>query len=455
MQTQALKLNPFQESLLAVPEAFDVFLGGGRGGGKSYGIAYLALRHAEQYGQKARILYLRKTYKGLADFELVTRELFGEVYGSGASYNATEHVWRLPNGGYFELGQLESYSDYQKYQGRSFTLVVVDEAQMYASPSLLDMIRSNLRGSKAVPVRFVIAANPGGVGHQWLAQRYVFKSSPWKPFAEEKSKRTFVYCPSTFAGNNLIDTEQYRDQLQASCPDDPELLRAWTDGDWTVARGAYFSSSLEESRNAVEPWDSIPEGWRTHLAHDFGSAAPSVTFLCATSPGEEVQGRWYSRDSIVLVDEYATAMPSDWSKGLNWTAQQTGEAIAAWARGWGVRASGVADDAIFANVGSSAGSIAEELRKAGVSFDRARKADRITGWQRMRRMLSNAGKPDVPGLYISRRCEGFWATVPYLARDVKRVEDLDTTGADHWADACRYGLLKQHWATSLNVTWAS
>ena len=60
----------------------------------------------------------------------------------------------------------------------------------------------------------------------------------------------------------------------------------------------------------------------------------------------------------------------------------------------------------------------------------------------MRRMLADAGKPDVPGLYISRGCDYFWSTVPYLARDQKRVEDLDSGGPDHAADACRYGLLR-------------
>lgn len=72
----------------------------------------------------------------------------------------------------------------------------------------------------------------------------------------------------------------------------------------------------------------------------------------------------------------------------------------------------------------------------------AKKADRITGWQTMRRMLADAGKPDVPGLYVSRGCEYFWATVPCLARDQKREEDLDSTGPDHGADACRYGLMR-------------
>lgn len=61
----------------------------------------------------------------------------------------------------------------------------------------------------------------------------------------------------------------------------------------------------------------------------------------------------------------------------------------------------------------------------------------------MRRMLSDAGKPDVPGLYVSRACEYFWSTVPYLARDQKRVEDVDSSGPDHAADAVRYGCLRR------------
>jgi hypothetical protein len=34
----------------------------------------------------------------------VTRELFGAAYGTAARYNAAEHVWKLPNGAYVELG---------------------------------------------------------------------------------------------------------------------------------------------------------------------------------------------------------------------------------------------------------------------------------------------------------------------------------------------------------------
>lgn len=439
---QNLEFNDFQQRVLEAPEELDLFLGGGRGGGKSYALAFLALRHCEQYRERARVLYLRKTYAGLRDFELVTRELFGLIYGTDARYNATEHIWRLPNGGYIELGQLESHADYAKYQGRSFTLLMADEAGQYAQPDLLDLMRSNLRGAKDIPIRVVLAANPGGPGHHWIAKRYVFQAGPWKPFVESKSKRTWVYAPSTFAGNNFIDREQYRDQLESACPTDPELLRAWLTGDWAVNRGAYFASVLDEARNAVDPWEAMPEDWDYWLAHDFGSAAPSVTYLMAQSPGDYHEGRFYPRGSVVLVDELAAVRSDNLNQGLGWTAATTAEAIKELCERWCIKPKGVADDACFAKSGYSSGSIAEEFARHGVYFIPAKKADRITGWNYMRRMLQDAGKPDVPGLYVSRGCSYFWATVPYLARDQKRVEDLDSTGPDHGADACRYGLLR-------------
>ena len=444
----AIEFNYFQQKVMLLPEEVDAFLGGGRGGGKSYALALLALRHVEQYGAKARILYVRQTYKGLADFELLTRELFGEVYGTAARFNGADHVWRFPNGAYLELGQLETHGDYQKYQGRSFTLLMTDEAGQFASPDLLDVLRSNLRGPKGMPIRMVIAANPGGPGHHWLAKRYVFTGAPWRPFLEPKSKRQWCYAPSTFAGNQFIDREGYRDQLESSCPHDPELLRAWVDGDWAIARGAYFASVLDEGRNAIDPWQAIPTAygrpWDTFLAHDFGSSAPSATYIIAKSPGATgPDGRYYSRDSLILVDELATCKRDRPNEGLGWTVPILAEEIVTMCKRWGIRPEGVADDAIFAKSGHGAGSIAQEFSNAGVRFRPAKKADRLTGWNIMRRLLSDAGKPDVPGLYISRGCTYFWETVPYLARDQKRVEDVDSSGPDHSADAVRYGCLRE------------
>lgn len=451
---QILKISPFQERVLSVPEEYDLTLLGGRGGAKSYCLALLALRHVEQYGVKARVLYVRRTHAGTADFEAMCRELFGMIYGTAIRYNAQEGLFRFPNGGALEINQIEDASSYGKFQGRSFSLLLIDEAGQFPVPDLLDRLRSNLRGPKDVPIRVALAANPGDVGHSWLLKRHAWQV-PWTPYSEPASGRTFVHCPSTFLDNPFIDQAEYRRQLGASCPSDPELLKAWLEGDWTThVRGAFFGAVLDQSRNLVERWPGIPARWPTpYLAHDFGSSAPSTTYIIAVSPGDKgPDGRWYPRDSLIVVDELATNEPGRLDRGMGYTvpvlAEHIKEMCARWpqsedGRFQRVRPTGVADDAIFAATGSGAGSISEEFRRAGISFHPAKKADRLTGWNVMRRLLQDAGKPDMPGLYIARHCEYAWETLPVLGRDPRRVEDLDSRGPDHAADALRYGCLRQ------------
>jgi hypothetical protein len=453
-----LKPTLFQERVLAIPESFDLALLGGRGGGKSFAEAWLILRHAEQYREGARILYLRKSYKGIADFESLLREIFGAIYGTAARYNTQEHLWRLPNGAYLELGQLESEADYSKYQGRSFNLIIVDEAGQYSEPDLLDRLRSNLRAPSGIQPRFVLAANPGGVGHAWISKRYVFGgASPWEPFEEKQSGRMFVHAPSTYRDNHAINQDEYLKSLKSSCPFDPELLRAWTDGDWSIARGAFFASCLGD-HNLIEPWQEIPTlFWNRHrkerwgdpyLAHDWGTSAPSVTLLMVESNGHEgPDGRFYPKGSILVLDEYASNQPGSLEKGMGYTVDILADRIKEMCQGWDVRPQGVGDDAIFARTGMA--TIAEEFRRHGVSFREAQKGDRRTGWERMRRMLADAGKLDVPGLYIARNCSYLWSTLPYLARDPRKSDDVDTKGPDHGADALRYGILRRKLTTTV------
>jgi len=440
---QQLHLSESQERGLAIPEIYDLFLGGGRGGGKSHTLVLFALRHGELYGPNARILIVRQSYKALADMELVLFGVLSQAYGQTFTYNRSEHIFRLPNGAYIELGQLEAPGDYSKFQGRSFSLLLIDEAGQWADPSLLDLLRSNLRGPEGVPVRVVMAANPGGPGHHWIAQRYVFKAEPWVPFVEEKSGREWVYCPSLYTDNPFIDRDAYRKQIEAATATDPELGRAWLLGDWTVARGAFFGAVLEESRNAIGNWQpgSIdPRVWDLFLSYDHGSSAPAVCYVVGRSPGAWADGVFYPRDSILLLDEMATNQPGSLSKGMGYTTSRLSEEIRELAEPWRMRPDGCADDAIFSFHGSEGGSIADEFRRCDVYFEPAGKGDRRHGWEIMRRMLADAGKPDVPGLYIARRCEYFWQTVPYLARDPRRPDDVDSRGPDHCCDATRYSL---------------
>jgi hypothetical protein len=464
-----LSFTPFQERVLLTPEDCDLFLGGGRGGGKSHAIAILMLRHAEQHGNAARMLFVRKSFPGIVDFEQTTREVFGLVYASRASYNAASHIWRFPNGATLQLDQLESINDFGKFQGKSFSLIATDEAGQYADPAALDLLRSCLRAPVPMRPRFVLAANPGGPGHGWLARRHAVAARAWTPYVEPKTERLFINCPSLLSDNPHLDRDEYRRQLEAATATDPELGRAWVEGDWTVARGAFFSAVLDMDAVMVEPWqprslprkpprDDSPSGriqrmmmagrephWDLYLAHDFGVSAPSVTYVCAESPGTTgPDGRYFPRGSIVLLDELATHEPGSLERGMGYTVPILAERISGLAASWEMaRPEGVADDQIFAKTGSGAGSIAEEFRHAGVTFTRARKGERIAGWEKMRRMLQDAGKPDRPGLYVSRLCEYWWHTIPTLPRDPRKPDDVDSRAADHGADASRYALNRE------------
>ena len=218
------------------------------------------------------------------------------------------------------------------------------------------------------------------------------------------------------------------------------------EGDWAVARGAFFAGVLSEERCAVDPWEPMPleeQGWQLFLAHDFGTSAPSVTYVCAQSPGiEGPDGRYYPRDSVVLIDELATAEPERLNTGLGWTIPRLAEEIRAmWSRWVPDRPpKGAGDDSRFAASGRTAGTIADEFRAQGVYFSPAHRGQRIAGWEKMRLLLENAGKPDVAGLYVARSCDYWWRTCPYLSRDPRRPQDVDSRGPDHAADATRYGL---------------
>src|ERR1035437_6223624 len=90
---EAIQLSPFQERVCAIPEEWSIALTGGRGGGKSWEIAILILRHLIKYGDRARVWFIRTDHAGCSDMVLIMRELFGRIWGSAVRYNQTSGIW--------------------------------------------------------------------------------------------------------------------------------------------------------------------------------------------------------------------------------------------------------------------------------------------------------------------------------------------------------------------------
>ncbi|MEX0758502.1 MAG: phage terminase large subunit, partial [Tistlia sp.] len=254
---ERIEPTPFQSRVLATPEDCDLFLGGGRGGGKTFALLLLILRHVETYGSHARVLVVRRDFPSLRDFEAEARFLFGTAYGRALGYNASQHLFRFPNGATVQLDQIEGPQDFAKYQGKSFSLIEIDEAGQFPDAQPLDLLRSSLRSKAGIPCRFVLSANPGGPGHGWLHQRHVAGVSPWTIYVEPKSRRNFITAASTLADNPHLAAD-YAGQLVAATSTDPALQKAWLHGDWNIAAGAFFGGVFDTRRNVVPAWASLP-----------------------------------------------------------------------------------------------------------------------------------------------------------------------------------------------------
>lgn len=409
----------------------------------------LLLRHVLMYGDRAYPLFVRESYEAIKQFEEEFELMVDYVYGRSASHNKTDHTFYFPNGAKIQLGQIAEQKDYIKYQGKSYTMLIVDEFGAIVNTKWVMMLTSNLRGAIGIPIRIVWAANPGGAQHGFLHHSFIAPSVAWKPY--ERQGEHWVICPSTWRDNPNIDQADYLKRLRMACGNDEELFKAWDTGDWNIARGAYFGGVLDERIHKLSeerfPIRLLTKNWSPYIAMDWGSGAPAVVYVMAESPG--ING--FPKGSLILCDELATYDPSDegLNTGLDWPPRKLAEGIKDLCKPWGCPPDGVADDAYGLE-----DTLIERLEDCDIYVQKPTK-DRISGWTTMRNMLADAKlRNGKPGLWIHQRCEYFWKTVPFLQRDPKRPEDIISKDVpDHGADAARYGCMHQgRGATSGGVT---
>lgn len=440
--------TPFQERVLTLPEEVStVFLGGGRGGGKSFATVFLAVQHAQKYGANAAILYVRNSFAGLRDAERNFLQVLKAAWPD-TIHNLKEMTFRLPNGATIELGQITTVqqSFATKYQGRSFTLIIADECGAWPDGSVEDALRSCLRGPKDVATRFVISANPGGAGHLHLLKRYVRRLPPWTITSLPGIADCIVHCPSTYRDNTALNQEQYAKALEQSTQHDAGRRASWVDGDWEKSLSdLYFASVFDEERNVIPEFHQWPPMAKPFLAMDWGSARPAYISLMALFPrGYAVGSLILPPKSLVVVDEVHTASPDGLNIGTGATIDEVSlEVVKMWSD-WELpgHSFGVADDAMFNRPGGrGTASMADQFKSNGVHLKPAGKGRR--NWEPMKTALANAGTSQTqPGLFFTPRADYALQTIPFIPRDPKRIDDVSSGSFDHACDALRYSLIR-------------
>jgi hypothetical protein len=310
-------------------------------------------------------------------------------------------------------------------------------------------LKSNLRATEEIPLQEVRAANPGGLQHAYLHHRYITKELPDHPF--EVDGETWVWLPSTLRDNPHLNRGDYEKKLRAAAGSDEALAKAWIDGDWNIARGAMFADVLDEKihRINVQPDDSRFNiyDYRPFISMDWGSARPSVVYLCLRAHGD---GRVpLPRGSLILLDEVHTAVSlEDLNTGQEWSPGKLAEAIHDMCERWGLRnvPHGIGDDYYGLDE-----SLLQVFQREGIwlQLPNKGKGSRVSGWSKMRDLFFNAkARNGKPGMLVNTRCKYFWATLPFLPRDPDRPEDIISNGPDHGADAARYAVLHHAYGLS-------
>ena len=426
-----LNFSPKQkEAELAVQKYDYVLYGGAMGGGKSYFLRKIALKLLLDwyfsYGlENVEVGIFCENYPALKDRQL------SKIGVEFPDWLGTMHQDHKVFGKSFILNpeygsgviKFRNLDDSAKYQSAEFAAILVDELTKNKLEVFEDL-RHRMRWPGITHTKFVAATNPGGIGHAWVKKMWLDHT-----FDEnEVMKEQFKYVQALAEDNPHLD-KNYLLSLD-SLPADKR--RAYRDGDWDVFKGQYFSEFTRRV-HTCEPFP-IPYDWKKFIMGDYGYRAPSAVYWGAMSP----EGRLYIYRELYVREHTFQQL----AKAIIENTPPS-EEIKYW----------VFDPAIWARRGEVDGALSGAEIMQGTYRSITHKNlhmlqgnnDRINGWVEVREWLKTyIDDGEVKSkIVIFETCTNFIRTFPSLIYSETRVEDLDTDGEDHAADALRYGIMSR------------
>lgn len=444
--------QPKQAFMMARAE-YEGLYGGAAGGGKTDYLVIEALRQVDIPWYKG--LILRKSFPQLNEIVDKAYGYYKRAYPK-AHYNSTRHCWTFPSGAKIYFGSLNTEKDKYKYQGQAYDFIGFDELTHFQQSEYEYLKSRNRPNGPGTDVYIRATANPGGIGHGWVKERFVTAGEAGKPIIDvtkvktpegvEFKAQSRVYVPaSVFDNKKLLENDpNYVTRLAMM----PEAERnALLYGDWDSFSGQVFREFKNNPEGYIsQRWTHVikpfipPEDWQIMRSYDFGYAKPfSVGWYAVTPDGciyriRELYGCTNTPNKGIEID------PHEQARRIR-EVEQTDPMLA------GRQIAAVADPSIWDT--SRGQSIAEMMESKGVYFSKADNS-RIPGKMQCHYRLAF----DCTGramFYVFTTCKQFIRTIPALVYDEKDIEDIDTTQEDHIYDEWRYLLMENPIAPRRNI----
>lgn len=423
---------------------YEALYGGAAGGGKSDALVAEALRQVHIPHYKGIIF--RKTIPQLRELIQKSRRIYSAAFPD-AVYNSTEHVWKFPSGARIYFGSMPNRDSHLSYQGLSFAFIGFDELTHFTREEYEYLISRNRADGEGVRVYIRATANPGGIGHGWVKERFItaappnttihFKSQVRMPDGTTKEvERTRVFIPSSVFDNEalLANDPNYLANL-ASLPEAQKNALLY--GDWDTFSGQVFTEwknhpENEDRRNThvIRPF-AIPRHWKRYRSFDYGYTRPFAVQWWAV---DEDGVCYLYRQLYGCTDQPNTGVrmePSAIAKMIKEIEDSEEK---------GNRIIGIADPAIWDESRGKAGTIINLFEEQGVFFEKG-DHKRIPGKMQVHHRLA-FDENGYPALYVFDTCREFIRTFPALIYDRNAPEDIDTNCEDHDYDAMRYFLMR-------------
>lgn len=455
-----------QRALIECPIK-DIFFGGARGGGKTYGMLLDWLDHALTYGRDAIGVFFRKIFKNLEEVIAEAHKIFPHFGGKWEKSSAT-YVFRTgpAAGARLKFRHLANAADAEAYQGHAYTWVCFEEMTQWATPDPINLLRGTLRSAAGVPCVFRATGNPGGAGHNWVKAHYISPAPKgFQVLTDPENGEQRVFIPSRLEDNRILMENDPSYEAKLRRVGSAALVKAWRWGNWDIVAGGYFDDVWSE-RCILKPFQ-LPGTWIRRRSFDWGHAKPGSLGLWAITdgtqpvpqvgnplpyfpPGSFIRfGEWY----IAAKDEKGLIKPNVGLRLSN-TVMGAGIAERCHMHNW---SGDVADPSIFNKDGGE--SIYEQLQKGAkgrghVLAWTGADNSRIPGWQKMRSAIEAAatGDRENAGLWVTEPCTEFIRTVPVLQASKTIPDDVDSEGEDHVGDEARYLIMSRASGSAVGST---